>query len=135
MSSKLFDSDDYKNVETATKALLSLEPNFLSVRGTSPRSVGDALQEIVAERLQTVLPLYIRGYRNNFERRAMADIAFNDDENNQYVIDVKTHLVSATFGMPNLTSVERLANFYENNRHYFVVLSISYELVQTNLSI
>ena len=31
------------------------------------------------------------------------------------------------FNMPNLTSVERLSRFYEDDKNYFVVLFISYE--------
>ena len=30
--------------------------------------------------------------------------------------------------MPNLTSVERLARFYEDDRNYFVVLMVTYEI-------
>ena len=33
--------------------------------------------------------------------------------------------------MPNLTSVERLARFYEDDRNYFVLLMISYHLETT----
>lgn len=67
-----------------------------------------------------------------FARRAMADLAFEDHEGFYYVVDVKTHRLNDTkFNMPNLTSVERLARFYEDNKNYFVLLLISYEILGT----
>jgi hypothetical protein len=41
---------------------------------------------------------------------------------------VKTHRTSTRFNMPNLTSVERLARFYEDDKNYFVVLYIGYDV-------
>jgi hypothetical protein len=58
----------------------------------------------------------------------MADLAFTDVDGNYYVIDVKTHRTSTRFNMPNLTSVERLARFYEDDANYFVLLLVSYDL-------
>jgi hypothetical protein len=67
-------------------------------------------------------------YSTGFARRAMADLAFEDHEGFYYVVDVKTHRLNDTrFNMPNLTSVERLARFYEDDKNYFVLLLISYE--------
>ena len=43
-------------------------------------------------------------------------------------MDVKTHRSDTKFNMPNLTSVERLARFYEDDRNYFLVLLITYTL-------
>ena len=43
-------------------------------------------------------------------------------------MDVKTHRLSTAFNMPNLTSVERLARFYEDDGNYFVVLMVTYEI-------
>ena len=58
----------------------------------------------------------------------MADLAFKDIDGNYYIIDVKSHRVSTKFNMPNLTSVERLARFYEDNMNYFVLLIVQYDL-------
>ena len=52
----------------------------------------------------------------------MADLAFEDLDGYYYIVDVKTHRLSTKFNMPNLTSVERLARFYEDDKNYFVVL-------------
>ena len=58
----------------------------------------------------------------------MADLAFTDKDGFYYVVDVKTHRLDTKFNMPNLTSVERLARFYEDDSNYFVVLKIDYEV-------
>ena len=58
----------------------------------------------------------------------MADMAFEDPDGAYYVVDVKTHRLSTAFNMPNLTSVERLARFYEDDGNYFVVLMVTYEI-------
>ena len=58
----------------------------------------------------------------------MADLAFEDVAGLYYVVDVKTHRLSTKFNMPNLTSVERLARFYEDDKNYFVLLMIDYEI-------
>ena len=50
----------------------------------------------------------------------MADFAFNDIYNNYIVVDVKTHNKNTTFNMPNITSVERLSEFYyESDNNIF----------------
>ena len=56
----------------------------------------------------------------------MADLAFTDRDGFYYVVDVKTHRLDTHFNMPNLTSVERLARFYEDDKNYFVVLLAKY---------
>lgn len=61
----------------------------------------------------------------------MADLAFEDQEGFYYVVDVKTHRIDTHFNMPNLTSVDRLARFYEDDKNYFVLLLISYHIETT----
>ena len=58
----------------------------------------------------------------------MADLAFEDRQGFYYVVDVKTHRTDTKFNMPNLTSVERLARFYEDDKNYFVLLLVSYHV-------
>lgn len=73
-------------------------------------------------------------YSTGFARRAMADLAFEDHDGFYYVVDVKTHrLYDTKFNMPNLTSVERLTRFYQDDKNYFVVLFISYEVVEAQV--
>src|SRR5213592_1319802 len=61
----------------------------------------------------------------------MEDLAFNDQDDNYYGVDVKTHRTGTKFNMPNLTSVERLARFYESDSNCFVVLFVSYTIQGT----
>jgi hypothetical protein len=63
----------------------------------------------------------------------MADLAFTDGEGCYYIVDVKTHRLDTKFNMPNLTSVERLARYYEDDANYFVLLLISYRVTGARL--
>jgi hypothetical protein len=65
----------------------------------------------------------------------MADLAFTDRDGFYYVVDVKTHRLETHFNMPNLTSVERLARFYEDDNNYFVVLMVKYAIAGTSVNV
>ena len=94
----------------------------------SPRAVGDLVQDIISEEMTNCLPQgLIADYSDKFARRAMADVAFTDVDGNYYVVDIKTHNKSTDFNMPNITSVERLARFYEDDKNHFVVLLVEYD--------
>lgn len=127
MSSNLFGSDAYREVERRTLDILNSQGEFLSSStATSPRAVGDAIQGILGDNFDSVLGEYCAEYSAEFARRAMADLAFSDPDGLYYVVDVKTHRTDTRFNMPNLTSVERLSRFYQDDRNYFVVLIVSY---------
>ena len=101
----------------------------------SPRSIGDTVQEAIGELLPYCFPNELLGdFSADFARRAMADVAFTDIDDNYYLIDVKTHNTSTQFNMPNLTSVHRLARFYEDDRNYFVILLIEYSVENGHLT-
>lgn len=59
----------------------------------------------------------------------MADLAFTDKNDLYYVVDVKTHRLETKFNMPNLTSVERLSRFYEDDKNHFIVLMVAYNIL------
>ena len=59
------------------------------------------------------------------------DLAFKDKDGNYYIVDVKTHREETAFNMPNLTSVDRLARFYEDDSNFFVVLMVKYTVSET----
>jgi hypothetical protein len=63
----------------------------------------------------------------------MADLAFEDITGNYYVVDIKTHNLTTSFNMPNLTSVQRLARFYGDKKNYFVLLLVSYTIQDEQL--
>lgn len=130
MKSSLFHTDQYLKVEQRIVDFLNANQDYLSATTVkSTRAVGDAIQDILAENFQEILSDERAKYSMGFARRAMADLAFEDHEGLYYVVDVKTHrLKDTTFNMPNLTSVERLARFYEDYKNYFVLLLISYEV-------
>lgn len=101
----------------------------------SPRAIGDTVQEAIGELLPYCFPDGLLGdFSADFARRAMADVAFTDVDGNYYLIDVKTHNTSTQFNMPNLTSVNRLARFYETDSNYFVILLIEYSVENGHLT-
>lgn len=130
MRSRLFHTNRYTVAERRIKDFLNTRDRFLSgSTARSTRAVGDAIQDILTGDFPTIVGEDICAeYSSQFARRAMADMAFNDPDGTYYVVDVKTHRLSTSFNMPNLTSVERLARFYEDDSNYFVVLMVTYEI-------
>ncbi|MCY3020696.1 MAG: hypothetical protein NTW87_16890 [Planctomycetota bacterium] len=135
MRSRLFYGGEYRRIEAEIAKLLNSQPDFLSVRtADSTRATGDAIQEILADKFQALLGGICKEYSADFARRAMADLAFKDTDDIYYVVDVKTHRKEQGFHMPNLTSVERLARFYEDDMNCFVVLTVSYRIEGTKVT-
>ncbi|MCX6841553.1 MAG: hypothetical protein NTX53_04625 [candidate division WOR-3 bacterium] len=125
--SKVFAPQEHRRIEKAVVEMLNLQPDFLSARtAESTRAVGDAIQSILSEHFQSLLGEHCAEYSAQFARRAMADLAFKDRDGFYHVVDVKTHRLGTQFNMPNLTSVERLARFYEDDHNYFVLLLVKY---------
>ena len=132
--SQLFHTDRFKAIDLQIAELINGHPDFLSTQtAPSTRAVGDALQTIISENFQPILGDLCREYSAQFARRAMADLAFYDTDDLYYVVDVKSHRLDTHFNMPNLTSVERLARFYEDDSNYFSVLMIQYSIEQTRI--
>jgi len=130
LKSSLFYTDEYKNTERKIKNFLNAQKKFLSGSTVkSTRAAGDAIQDILSTHFKSIVgETHCLNYSSDFARRAMADLAFEDCDKFYYVVDVKTHRMSTKFNMPNLTSVERLARFYEDDKNYFVILYIGYDV-------
>lgn len=136
MKSKIFYTNEYKKIEKKILSFLNSQTDFLSPSTiNSPRAVGDAIQNLLADNFDKILGDLSSHYSSDFARRAMADLAFEDKDGNYYVVDVKTHRLDSKFNMPNLTSVERLARFYENDKNYFIVLKADYKVKNTKVII
>lgn len=132
MRSPIFHTDAYRDIETRVQALLNAHEEFLSPStAQSTRAVGDAIESILADAFGDILGDLAKEYSASFARRAMADLAFVDEAGFYYVVDVKTHRTDTRFNMPNLTSVQRLARFYEDDSNYFVLLIASYHVRAT----
>ena len=130
MKSEIFYTDSYKKIENKIGIFLNGYPDFLSKDTvSSTRATGDAIQHILEENFQDILGPFSKEYSGKFARRAMADLAFKDQKDLYYIVDVKTHRLETKFNMPNLTSVERLARFYEDDTNYFVMLMVAYNVV------
>jgi hypothetical protein len=134
MESKLFMSEIRNKIESTVVALLNGNQlmNYNTVN--SPRAVGDAVQGFLEKNISKCLPKkLVANINTSFARRSMADLAFEDITKNYYVVDIKTHNLDTNFNMPNLTSVERLARFYGENKNYFVLLLVSYKIESEKL--
>ncbi|MGB2986620.1 MAG: hypothetical protein WBE26_12145 [Phycisphaerae bacterium] len=132
MKSQIFYTDDHKQIESSIKDFLNAQDDFLSPSTAhSTRAAGDAIEGILAEHFSSLLGNRCREYSADFARRSMADLAFKDKDQLYYIVDVKTHRSSTKFNVPNLTSVDRLARFYEDDSNYFVVLLVTYDLEGT----
>ena len=130
MKSEIFYTDAYKEIEGKIKNFLNRYPDFLS-RDTisSTRATGDAVQHILEDNFQDIVGQFSKEYSGKFARRAMADLAFIDQKDFYCIVDVKTHRLEAKFSMPNLTSVERLSRFYDDDTNYFIMLMVAYNVV------
>lgn len=132
MRSPIFDTQLFSDIERKVMDRINQSPDFLSDRtAQSPRSAGDAIENIISGSFNDLLGPVCAEYSADFSRRAMADLAFKDTRGLYYVVDVKTHRTDTRFNMPNLTSVERLARFYESDANYFVILFVSYGVAAT----
>lgn len=132
--SKIFQSKNRfqieKNVITNLNSVILMNKNTAN----SPRAVGDAVQEYLELNFEKCLPKdTVKDFSSSFARRAMADFAFTDLDDNYYVVDSKTHNLDTSFNMPNLTSVERLSRFYEDSKNYFSILITSYKVEKSKL--
>lgn len=134
--SSVFYTNSHKRIERKIIATLNSEPDYLSARTmNSTRAAGDAVQDILASHFEGILGDICHEYSSSFARRAMADFAFRDCDDFYYVVDVKTHRIGTAFNMPNLTSVERLSRFYEDDKNYFTILMVKYQTEETRVTV
>jgi hypothetical protein len=126
--SKLLARQSRRDIEARALAFLQASVGgFSGAALNSPRAIGDMVQDLVADNFQDFVPPgTISNYDQKFARRAMADLAFQDAEQCYYVVDVKTHRLDSDFNMPNLTSVQRLARFYEDLKNYLILMKVDY---------
>ena len=129
MKSSFFYNGHYKELAGKLKDYINSIPEFLSAQtARSTRAAGDAIEGIIAEKFDSLLGDWCKEYSSSFARRAMADIAFKDKEDFYCVVDVKSHREDTKFNMPNLTSVERLSRFYEDDKNVFALIMVKYTL-------
>lgn len=136
MRSALFAPAVRELIEGKVRNVINQQPDFLSEDTVgSTRAAGDGIQSIIEDHFESILGEQIGEYSSSFARRAMADLAFKDRLGNYYVVDVKTHRESTAFNMPNLTSVDRLARFYEDDTNFFVMLMVKYAVQGTRVAV
>ena len=128
--SEVFSSGYYKTIEEKIQNLINKQDSWLSKQVVnSTRAAGDSIEDIISNNFEGLIgEKYCKSYSSDFARRSMADLAFEDHKGVYHIIDVKTHRLETKFNMPNLTSVERLSRFYEDDKNYFVLLMVSYDV-------
>ena len=100
MRSNIFYSDYRKRVEQSVKHLLNSHEQFLSPQtAQSTRAVGDAIEGILSDNFEGILGDRCADYQADFARRAMADLAFKDNDGFYYAVDVKTHREETKFNI------------------------------------
>ncbi|MBC8218842.1 MAG: hypothetical protein H8E73_10290, partial [Planctomycetes bacterium] len=94
----VFSDSRYADIEKEVKKLIGQQGTFLSGSTvSSTRAVGDAIQSIISGGFERIVADYCTEFSSDFARRAMADLAFQDNGGNYYLIDVKTHNVDTQF--------------------------------------
>lgn len=136
MKSSFYYDGAYQSVANQIREHINNSPDFLSQQSMrSTRAAGDAIEALIAEKFSNMLGNWCREYSNDFARRAMADLAFTDKQGIYSVVDVKTHRADTKFNMPNLTSVERLARFYESDVNVFALIMVKYSAEGTCVTV
>jgi hypothetical protein len=136
MKSKLFYSDYYLSVEENVKNTINHYKKFLTPQTiNSPRSVGEAVQEIATDNFHSAVKDMCRQIDKLQTRRSMADLKFTDHDGFEYYVDVKTHNLNTEFNMPNLSSVKRLYDFYKDPTKYLAILFVSYSVSNNQLEV
>ncbi len=127
MKAAFFYGDARAKTAERIKDAINAEPDFLSgLTASSPRAAGDAIQSLVEKKFEKAAGEWCAEYSASFARRAMADLAFKDNEGFYCVVDVKTHRLDTSFNMPALVSVERLSRFYEDDKNIFAIMMVQY---------
>ena len=138
MVESIFHNGAYKELENKLlDCLQSFDFAMSDYAISSTRGAGDTIENIISQKFPELIAktsIQCTNYSADFARRAMADLAFTAT-NNYYVVDVKSHRIDTAFNMPNLTSVERLSRFYEDNNNYFVIFLIAYSVLGNALHI
>lgn len=135
ISSRVFENETLDLIQNNLLNLLNNSSAFDDKHViNSPRAVGDIVQEILGNSMHSCFPDgLIKNFSDSFARRAMADVAFMDLDDNYFIVDIKTHNKNTDFNMPNLTSVERLSRLYEDDKNFFVILLAEYKIVDSKI--
>lgn len=126
MKNNFLDKNEFALLEKKIKDYLnSIERKDLGIIG-SVRTTGDKIPQVLSNKLETFISKKTKDFIYNQNRKAMANFEFIDHEDYHYYINVVTHCMDLRMSMPNITSVNRLFNLYDNDKNYFIILLIDY---------
>lgn len=136
MNYSLFTGPSRIAIEEGIKNTLNKHCDFLTdATASSTRAAGDGIEHIISKHFQSILGDWCVDYSDSFARRAMADLAFRTKDENYCLMDVKTHRTSASFSMPQLTSVERLTRLYEGDENVFCLIMVKYDVRDLRITV
>lgn len=129
MKGLLFTPGVLSQIEVRLQEDFSVSPEKLSANtARSPRAAADAIETRIVARFPDICGFDCHQFSAAPSRRSVQDFSFNDAEGYKYLIDVKTHRSDTSFSMPNLISVERLFELYEDPEVFLVLLLVRYEV-------
>lgn len=100
----------------------------INVSNIQQRGIGDKIEDFICSIIQknknSSSDLIIESATS---RRSIEDIQIKK-EDYIYKLDIKSHNVDSDFSMPNLISIDRLKNFYQNNKHFIIYIFANYKI-------
>lgn len=126
MKNKLFYTKKFLDVHTKIVDFLNGQSEEKLGIKNSVREIGDRVGKILAENFEQFVGDFGKNWNVDPSHKKLANVTFNDEEGFTYFIDVITHNITTKFSRPNITSVDRLAKIYENDKNVFVVLVVEY---------
>lgn len=105
--------------------------SFTTQPGLQQRGIGDLCE---AEIIDKLLKSDVYSFFPARSNRSMEDISAKLGDYNIY-IDIKSGDVNKSFSMPNLTSIDRLKDFYADSHNYFVLLFVKYSTSNSTVDI
>ncbi len=135
MKKSIFYEKSYRKLENKIKDFLNNYDFVLNEAMADTRAVGGLIEKVLKDNFELILKDFCKRYDTSFSRRAMADFAFLDKNDFFIIVDSKTHREDTKFNMPNLTSVDRLSRFYEEDTNVFSILMVKYTIKNNKLKI
>lgn len=108
--------------------------DFELVDGGQQRTVGDLIENKVAEILFSCNHPLIVSKKKARSKKSIEDLTLITEEKTYY-IDPKTHNLNSDFSMPNLTSVQKLKKLFGDNNKELVYVFVDYVVENKNVKV
>jgi hypothetical protein len=99
--------------------------NFQLVVGGEQRTIGDLIENKVADILFESNSDLITEKRKSRSKKSIEDVTIMS-ENITYYIDPKTHNINSNFSMPNLTSIDKIKKLFSSENKELLYVMVDY---------